>query len=102
MAKLDVTTLWVCPNCSQQSVTHEARPHIRYHTCFGLRGLSAPFVQAGVKCKVEARDREDYVGKDIVQTDAYGRPVMSIVTTRDDGQDCMVLAPTATMRAEAL
>jgi len=88
---------WYCPNCPQTAVTHDAEPHTRFHTCGGLRGLTAPMVRAGVRCKVEAMDRQDYVGKDLVQTDAYGRPVMSVVTTRDDGTDCAVYAPTATL-----
>jgi hypothetical protein len=46
---------------------------------------------------VEAQEREDYVGKELVQTDGEGRPIMSVITTRDEGQDCAVLAPTATM-----
>ena len=45
--------------------------------------------------KVEAREREDYVGHELVQTDEAGRSVMSVVTTRDDGQDAIVFAPTA-------
>ena len=24
---------WVCPNCKREDVTHEARPHSRFHTC---------------------------------------------------------------------
>jgi hypothetical protein len=82
---------WECPNCTDTDVTHEPRPHTRFHACRGLRGLTAPFVPAGT-----ARDREDYVGGDMVQTDGDGRPVMSVVTTRDDGQDVAVLAPCAT------
>lgn len=89
-------TLWVCPNCPTQSVTTEARPHTRFHTCPGLRGLTAPLVQAGTRVKVTAVEREDYVGGDFVQTDAAGRPVMAVVTERDDGNDVMVFAPTAT------
>jgi hypothetical protein len=53
---------------------------------------------AGVAAKVEARDREDYVGTDLVQRDENGRQVMSVVTTRDNGQDAIVFAPTATAR----
>lgn len=87
---------WECPNCNHTDVTREARPHTRFHACRGLRGLTAPMVSAGTRCKVEAREREDYVGKELVQTDGEGRPVMSVVTTRDDGQDCAVLAPCAT------
>jgi len=46
--------------------------------------------------EVEAREREDYVGTEKVQTDEDGRPVMSVVTTRDNGQDTAVYAPVAT------
>jgi hypothetical protein len=87
---------WVCPNCTHQHVTREARPHTPFHPCRGLRGLTAPMVEAGTKAKVEAVEREDYVGDERVTTDAEGRPVMSVVTTRDDGQDCAVFAPMAT------
>jgi hypothetical protein len=91
---------WSCPNCTDTQVTREARPHTPFHACRGLRGLSAPFVPAGTACKVEAREREDWVGRELVQTDGEGRPVMSIVTTRADGSnDCAVLAPCATARS---
>lgn len=86
---------WTCPNCPATHVTHESRPHTPFHACRGLRGLTAPFVPAGTKAKVEAQEREDYVAGELVQTDGEGRPVMSVVTTRDNGQDCAVLAPTA-------
>lgn len=86
---------WECPNCIFTDVTHETQAHSRFHNCAGLKGLSAPMVPAGTNAKVEAHEREDYVGKDIPQYDGDGRPIMSIVTTRDDGQDCTVLAPTA-------
>lgn len=86
---------WECPNCDHTDVTREPRPHSRFHNCRGLRGLSAPMVPAGTRAKVEAMERGDYVNGDLVQTDGEGRPVMAIVTTRDDGQDCAVLAPCA-------
>lgn len=87
---------WGCPNCGLEHVTHEIRPHTPFHPCKGLRGLVAPYVMAGTKAKVEAVERGDYVGRDQVQTDGEGRPVMAVVTTRDDGQDCAVMAPCAT------
>ncbi len=87
---------WSCPNCTLEQVTHEAEPHTRFHACPGLRGLTAPMVPAGTHCKVEAVERGDYVGREHVQYDAEGRPVMAVVTTRDDGTDCAVLAPLAT------
>lgn len=91
-------TRWTCPNCTQEDATSESRPHTRFHVCKGLRGLVAPMVRAGTKAKVEARDRDDYVGSELVQTDGNGRPVMSVVTTRDDGEDCVVFAPAASAR----
>jgi hypothetical protein len=86
---------WECPNCPLTDVTHEAAPHTRFHACRGLRGLTAPMVQAGTRCKVEAVERGDWVGKELVQVDGNGRPVMAVVTTRDQGQDCAVLVPCA-------
>lgn len=102
IAELKVTQLWECPNCTQTDMTHEARPHTRFHTCRGLRGLTAPFVPKGTKCEVIAVEREDYVGTEKVQLDPqHQRPVMSVVTKRDNGQDTVVFAPTATGRGEA-
>jgi hypothetical protein len=91
---------WECPNCVLTQVTHEAQPHTRFHLCKGLKGLTAPMVPAGTRCKVEAVERGDWVGKELVQTDGEGRPVMAVVTTRDDGQDCAVLAPCAVATRE--
>jgi hypothetical protein len=87
---------WYCPNCQAEDVTHDPRPHSRFHVCKGLRGLTAPMLPAGTRAKVEAVEREDYVGKEDVQLDPERkRPVMSVVTTRDQGQDAIVFAPTA-------
>jgi hypothetical protein len=91
---------WECPNCTLTQVTREAQPHTRFHPCKGLKGLTAPMVPAGTRCKVEAVERGDWVGKELVQTDGEGRPVMAVVTTRDDGQDCAVLAPCAVATRE--
>jgi hypothetical protein len=90
---------WTCPNCTVRARTTRPDAPIPYHACKSakLRGLlTVPLVPAGVSAKVEAVERADYVNGDMVQTDAEGRPVMSIITTRDDGQDCAVLAPAAT------
>ena len=94
---------WECPNCDQTAVTRELIVGNTYHNCKGLLGLSAPMVPAGTRAKVEAREREDYVNGEVVQTvdvDGKARPIMSIVTTRDDGQDCTVLAPQARATSE--
>lgn len=91
---------WYCPNCGQQSQTREARAHTRFHTCPRMRGLTAPMLPVGVKAKVELVEREDYVGREVVARDPErNRPVQSLVTTRDNGQDVVVFAPTATARS---
>ena len=85
---------WSCPNCRLEQTTTDPRPHTRFHTCPALRGLTAPMLPAGTSAKVEVRERDDYVGKEAVQLDPErGRPVMSVVTTRDEGQDAIVFAP---------
>lgn len=91
---------WVCPNCPATDVTYEAEPHTRFHNCPGLKGLTAPMVPEGTNCNIYAQEREDYVGEDAVQTDDDGTPIMSIVTEREDGQDCTVLAPMVGLRSE--
>lgn len=93
---------WECPNCSLADVTFESQPHTRMHSCRGLKGLTAPMVPAGSDCKVEAREREDYVGKEDVTYDGENRPIMSVVTTRADGSnDVVVMAPCVTAGGEA-
>jgi len=92
---LQAERLWVCPNCKVQDVTREARPHTRFHACAGLRGLTAPLVEAGDRVKVTVREREDYIGDEIV-TSVEGRPIMSVLTEREDGSnDVVVFAPAA-------
>lgn len=98
---VDTQRFWYCPNCDTKSVTTEAQPHTRFHSCSGMSGLTAPLVPAGIKAKVSAHEREDYVGSEKVFLHD-GRPVMSITTERDDGQDVVVFAPTATARAQEL
>lgn len=72
-----------------------------HHTCKGMKGLTVPMVLDGTKVKHEVIERGDYIGGEHVQTDGEGRPVMSVVTTRDDGQDCTVFAPTASLSVTA-
>lgn len=94
---------WSCPNCHKEDVTTDPRPHTRFHVCPKLRGLTAPMLPVGTSAKVELREREDYVGKEQVQLDPERqRPVMSVVTTRDEGQDVIAFAPTAVMTKEEL
>lgn len=90
---------WYCPNCRLEDVTHEARPHTRFHSCPAIMGLTAPMLPKGTRAKVEVVEREDYVGKEKVMIAPNGRPIMAVSTTRDDGEDRIVFAPAATMRS---
>jgi hypothetical protein len=101
VANLIVTQRWYCPACKKEDATREARPHTRFHPCPRMRGLSVPLVRAGTRAKLELREREDYVNGEAVRLDPeLRRPVMSVITTRDNGQDCVVYAPTATGRSD--
>ena len=96
---LRTQTSWGCPNCPAEHVTHLAQPHAPFHQCPGLSGILAPYVQAGTRCKVEAAVREDYVnGERGLRYDGDGRPIMSVITEREDGQDCTVFPGTAIAR----
>lgn len=86
---------WRCPECLREHVTHRREPHTPLHQCARLRGAWAPFVAAGVKAHLEINERGDYVGKDLVTCDSNGRPVMSVTTHRNDGEDCTIFAPCA-------
>jgi hypothetical protein len=87
---------WSCPNCQTTDITHQAQPHTRFHACRGLRGLTAPLVADGTRCKVEAIVAEDYQGiSQLLHYDGEGQAISAVVTTRDDGNDCAVLAPCA-------
>jgi len=99
---LDPHIRWSCPNCPTEARLAYPKPgQSHLHTCMGLRGLMAPLLPFGTNAKVEAIEREDYVGTEQVQLDPqYQRPVMSVVTTRDDGRDTIVFAPTARASAE--
>lgn len=93
---------WECPNCATVDRTTDARAQ-PFHRCRGLVGLTAPLVPAGTRCKVTAHEREDFIGTELVQltqVDGKARPIAQIRTERDAGEDCVVLAPTARIRAE--
>lgn len=85
---------WECPSCDLTQVTRRRDVHTEFHHCSGLAGLWTPMVSAGTRAEHRAVEREDYIGKELVQY-ADGRPVMSVVTVRDDGQDCTIFAPAA-------
>ncbi|MGR6922559.1 hypothetical protein ACU635_50610 [[Actinomadura] parvosata] len=65
-----------------------------------MAGLMVPLTPEGVRCDVRAVEREDYVGRELVQLDGNGRPIMAVITEREDGQDCTVYAPTAVASGE--
>ncbi len=89
---------WYCPNCGKRAYLPAPKPkQTHMHTCPRLRYLSAPMLPPNTAGKVEIIERGDYVGREAVQLDPErGRPVQSIVTTRDKGQDTVIFAPAAT------
>lgn len=87
-------TRWYCPNCNESAFTQNS-DKMPMHQCRGLAGLMVPLIKEGTKAKVERVEREDYIGDEDVQFDGEGKPTMSVVTTRDDGQDCVIFAPSA-------
>lgn len=93
---LDAEQRWTCPNCTSTAAT-VGEPN-RFHACAGLAGLLAPMLLDGVRARVRAVLREDYVGAEDVRYDGEGRPVAAVTVEREDGQDCVVYAPTAHMR----
>lgn len=99
---LETITEWYCPACGKEDVTKEQSPHVRLHACPKMYGMSTPYVKKGVKAKLTAVERQDYVNKEIVQTDDRGRPIMSIITEREDGQDAVVFAPVAVGNSKEL
>lgn len=93
---------WECLSCTLTDVTHQAGPHSRMHACAGLGGLTVPMVAAGTRGEHRVVEREDYVGAERVQLQpATGRPVMSVTTVRETGEDTTVYAPLATAAGRA-
>lgn len=90
---------WSCLSCDQTDVTRETRPHSRMHSCPSLGGMSVPFVPAGTRGEHRVNEREDYIGRELVQLNDAGRPVMSIQTIREQGEDAVVYAPLAQVEA---
>lgn len=99
---LNPTRHWECAACGRQHVTKDARPITPLHGCTKMKGLSVPYVQV-VKgqalkknsVRVVLNEREDYIGKENVQT-LDGRPIMNLITERADGSnDIRVYAPMA-------
>lgn len=103
---LNPERIWECPSCRFRDRTVEAQPHTRMHACRALGGLTAPMVDVTAKDLNPSQqqhvlvEREDYVGREIVQT-AGSRPIQALITKHRNGShDCTVYAPTATGRQE--
>lgn len=96
-------TVLVCTKCDARALMKStAAPDTKFegqfHQCPGAFGMLAPLMPEGVVRKVEVLEPEDYVGGEMVQFGNHGRPVMALETTREDGTDRIVYAPTAVGR----
>jgi hypothetical protein len=90
---------WYCPNCGlEERIPKLPQDSARFHICPRLHGLTAPLLRANVYAKVEAEERADYLNGETQATGDNGRPYMAVRTTRDDGDDLLVNAPTARAR----
>lgn len=90
---------WFCPSCDSAARTVDQKTPM--HPCKGLAGLMAPLVPEGQRAKHTAVEREDWIGKELVQYDARGRPMMSVRTETDDSLSTTVFSPTARMQGAA-
>lgn len=97
---LSVRREWWCPHCTQMSVTERADMHVEFHHCRGMAGLWAPMFQRGERGHLEPVERQDYVGKDKVTTDARGRAYQAIdkVDAFGNQTGLFVLAPSGQVR----
>ncbi len=89
----------VCNHCGMRALAQSVNLSpgdgaAQFHECPAL-GIMAPLIPEGMKADVRKVEREDYVGGETVRLDADGRPIMSVVTVREDGQDAAVFAPLA-------
>jgi hypothetical protein len=90
---------WDCPNCGATDRTLAMPPNSsQYHNCPRLHMLSAPLVRRGVKAKVVAEEREDFLGRETQATGDDGKAYMAIRVTRDEGEDLTVHPGVARVR----
>lgn len=73
----------------------------RMHNCPGLGDMAIYFIPEDQDVKIIVNEREDYINGETVQLDSNNRPIMSIKTVRDDGEDIVIYAPTATLDGTA-
>lgn len=98
---IEVNVEWECPACGKTAEVPGAYGKV-VHRCPKMGGLTTPYVRKGAKAKLSLVMREDYIGDELVQTDDEGRPVMALITEREDGQDTRVFAPAAKLRLSSM
>lgn len=85
---------WVCPSCDAAARTVDSKTPM--HPCRGMAGLMIPLIPEGEQGRHLPVEREDWIGKEMVQYDLEGRPVMAVQTETADSLSTTVYAPTAT------
>lgn len=88
-----LSRVWACPSCDSAARTVDTKTPM--HPCKGLAGLMVPLVPEGQRAKHTAVERQDWIGKELVQYDSNGRPTMSVQTETADSLSTTVYSPTA-------
>lgn len=57
--------------------------------------MTTPMTPEGERVKVTVREREDFIGAEVVTRDGEGRPIMAVDVEREGGNDVAVFAPMA-------
>jgi hypothetical protein len=80
---------WYCPSGCYCTETVPALPPgaTRYHSCPKLHGLNAPLARVGSDVKVEAVEREDFLGEETQAMGDNGKAYMAVSTTYADGHN---------------
>lgn len=69
------------------------------HECAGKAGFRLPMLAEGERGDIRLIEREDYVGREDVQVDGNGRPIMRAEVEHADGHtDVYAYAPTVNVK----
>lgn len=90
------TQIWVCQHCSCRVQTQGLGVRTPLHPCPAHANFRLPMMAEGERGDLRLHERDDYVGREDVQTDDDGRPIARAEIVHEDGSnDVWVYAPAA-------